>query len=294
VPGGHGQLGSELVALASTMDGVALVSGPGSAELDITDAQVVRDRVASFVDSSRGLRPVVVNAAAYTSVDAAEADSERAYEVNGIAPGLLAAACAEFAVPLVQVSTDYVFAGSATRPYEAHDPVGPRSAYGRGKLAGERAVLSSTARAYVVRTAWLYGARGGNFVKTMIGLERSQPTVSVVDDQHGSPTWCFDLARALLELAAATGRVPPGVLHCTNGGSTTWYGFARAIFEELGADPERVLPCTSADYPRPAPRPAYSVLSNASWTAAGLSPLRSWRDALAAAFISARKSFRGT
>jgi dTDP-4-dehydrorhamnose reductase len=292
VPGGRGQLGSDLVAIASTMDGVGSVCGMGSAELDITDAQAVRDNVASFVDSCDGMRVVVVNAAAYTAVDAAESDRDRAYAVNAIGPGLLAAACGEQRVPLIHLSTDYVFAGDGARPYEVDDPTGPRSVYGRTKLAGERAVLSATTRGYVVRTAWVYGTTGANFVKTIARLQRTHDTVSVVDDQHGSPTWSADLARGLLELAIATDRVPPGVLHCTNAGSTTWYGFARAIFEELGADPDRVRPCTSADFPRPAPRPSYSVLSGASWAAAGLSPLRHWRAALAAAFASAGDAFR--
>ena len=162
-------------------------------------------------------------------------------------------------MPLIHVSTDYVFPGDASRPYEPGDPTGPRTAYGRTKLAGERAVLSSSCQGYVVRTAWVYGATGSNFVRTTARLQRSHETVSVVDDQHGSPTWSADLARGLLELAGRTGQVPPGVLHCTNAGSTTWYGLARAVFSELGADPDRVRPCTSADFPRPAPRPGYSV-----------------------------------
>lgn len=287
VTGGKGQLGSE-VAAAGDAAGAGLVRAPGSAELDVTDGQLVRDAVASLVRDAGGLRPVVVNAAAYTAVDDAETDSERAYQVNAIGPGLLASACAELSVPLLHVSTDYVFDGLGSRPYEPPDPTGPRSAYGRTKLAGERAVLSSAARAYVVRTAWLYGAVGNNFVKAMARLQRSRPTLSVVDDQRGSPTWSADLAAGLVELAAAADRLRPGVLHCVNGGETTWFGFARAVFEELGADPSRVTPCSSEQFPRPAPRPAYSVLSVAAWKSAGLTPLRDWRSALAAAFARHR------
>lgn len=287
VTGGKGQLGSEVVA-AGAAAGAGLVRAPGSAELDVTDGQQVRDAVASLVRDAGGLRPAVVNAAAYTAVDDAETDSERAYQVNAIGPGLLASACAELSVPLLHVSTDYVFDGLGSRPYEPQDPTGPRSAYGRTKLAGERAVLSSAARAYVVRTAWLYGVVGNNFVKTMARLQRSRPTLSVVDDQRGSPTWSADLAAGLIELAAATDRVRPGVLHCVNGGETTWYGFARAVFEELGADPSRITACSSEQFPRPAPRPAYSVLSVAAWSSAGLTPLRDWRSALAAAFAQHR------
>jgi dTDP-4-dehydrorhamnose reductase len=285
VTGARGQLGTDLMAVGSAARGISAVYGLGSDELDITDAQRVHDVVASF--ASQHEPAVVVNAAAYTAVDAAEADQDTAYTVNALGPGLLAAACSSVGVPLIHVSTDYVFSGDGCAPYEVTDPTGPRSAYGRTKLAGERAVLSASGRGYVVRTAWVYGATGANFVRTMVRLERTHDTVSVVNDQRGSPTWSADLAGGLVELALAIDRVPPGALHCTNGGSTTWYDLARAIFTEVGADPGRVRPCTSAEFPRPAPRPAYSVLSSASWTAAGLTPLRHWRSALVAAFAGA-------
>lgn len=286
IPGGHGQLGQELTALGV---GRGDVWSPGSTELDITDQSAVAAAVTELVDSARatGARPVVINAAAYTAVDAAETDVERARAVNAVAPGLLASACARHGVPLVQVSTDYVFAGSASRPYEPDDPTDPRSVYGRSKLAGERAVLTSSPDAWVVRTAWVYGAVGGNFVRTIIRLERERDTVSVVSDQYGSPTWSADLARGLMELAGrlATGRGPSRrVLHCAGGGEATWFLLARAVFEELGADPARVMPCGTVDFPRPAPRPVYSVLSGAAWTAEGLPPLRPWRQALSAFF----------
>ena len=284
VTGARGQLGTDLVAAASRAGAVSAVRGLRREELDITDGQRVADAVRSFVDDHDGV--VVVNAAAFTAVDAAESDVDTAYAVNAVGPGLLAAACSAYRVPLIHVSTDYVFAGDASTPYGVHDPTGPRTVYGRTKLAGERAVLSASGVGYVVRTAWVYGATGSNFVRTMVALERSRDTVSVVDDQRGSPTWSSDLARGLVELACAVDRVPPGVLHCTNGGVATWYELARAVFEELGADPARVRPCSSAEFPRPAPRPAYSVLSPASWARAGLTPLRPWRAALAAAFAA--------
>jgi dTDP-4-dehydrorhamnose reductase len=164
--------------------------------------------------------------------------------------------------------------------------------YGRTKLAGEEAVREILPdAACVVRTAWVYGASGQNFVKTMARLEKERDTVSVVDDQRGSPTWSRDLANGLLALAGSDVRA--GVLHATNRGETTWYGFTKAIFEELGADPERVLPTTTDAFPRPAPRPAYSVLSPRSWDEAGLPPLPDWRSALAAAFRTAGNAFRG-
>ncbi|RKT57502.1 dTDP-4-dehydrorhamnose reductase [Saccharothrix australiensis] len=287
MPGGRGQLGHDLVASAP-LDG--LVHAPSSAELDLTDGSVVADAVASFAWSARdgGLKPVVVNAAAYTAVDAAEADEERALAVNALGPELLAAACREHNVPLIHLSTDYVFPGDADRPYEPDDETGPRSAYGRTKLEGERRVLRTWERSWVVRTAWAYGASGANFVKTIARLAGERETLSVVDDQRGSPTWSLDLAEGLVSLACLAVRGGPAarVLHATGGGETTWCGFARAILVELGEDPERVRPCGTEDFPRPAPRPAYSVLSNASWVAAGLRPLRPWREALSAAFAS--------
>jgi dTDP-4-dehydrorhamnose reductase len=287
VTGGHGQMGSDVVAAGG---GVGSVLAPGSGELDITDGQQVRDAVAALVHGAGDRRPVVVNIAAYTAVDRAETDVDRAFQVNAVGPGLVAAACAEFSVPLLHVSTDYVFDGEGSRPYEPGDPTGPRSVYGRTKLAGERAVLSSGARGFVVRTAWLYGAAGSNFVKAIARLERTHPTLPVVDDQRGSPTWSADLALGLVELAGRVDRLAPGILHCTNSGETTWFEFARAVFEELGADPGRIRPCSSAQFPRPAPRPAYSVLSGKAWEGAGLTPLRGWREALAAAFAHNRSA----
>ena len=276
--GAGGQLGADLLrVLAGTQHEVI---GLTRAELDVTDPAAVEKAV---VDA----RPdVVLNAAAYTAVDAAEADEATASAVNAGGPANLARACAAHGGRLVHVSTDYVFAGDAQAPYEVDAPTGPRSAYGRTKLAGERAVrVLLPDRSWVVRTAWVYGETGGNFVKTMARLARERDTVAVVDDQHGSPTWSRDLAAGLVALAtSADGTVPPGTYHCTNSGSTTWCGLARAVFAELGADPERIRPTGTDAFPRPAPRPAYSVLSDASWRAAGLPPARPWRDALHAAF----------
>jgi dTDP-4-dehydrorhamnose reductase len=183
----------------------------------------------------------------------------------------------------VQVSTDYVFAGDGEGPNRVNDPTRPPSVYGRTKLAGEQAVLASPVSAHIVRTAWLYGAHGGNFVRTIARLATERDTLRVVDDQHGNPTWTHDLADGLIALALAADRVPPGVLHCVNAEPTTWFGLARAVFEEIGADPERIQPCSTAEFPRPAPRPANSVLDTTGWTAAGLPVLRPWREALAAA-----------
>jgi dTDP-4-dehydrorhamnose reductase len=285
ITGSYGQLGSDLQrVLADTpADEVRAVDVDS---LDITDAAAVDAAVADF-------RPeVLVNAAAYTAVDAAESDEQLAYAVNATGPAVLAGALARHGGRLVHVSTDYVFAGDADRPYEVDDEPNPRSAYGRTKLAGERAVRELLPDAsYVVRTAWVYGASGANFVKTMARLERERETVSVVDDQRGSPTWSFHLARALVELARSD--APGGTYHCTGSGDTTWFGFTKAIFAELGADPDRVLPTTTDQFPRPAPRPAYSVLSDAAWRGAGLTPMPGWREALTEAFEVSGDALRG-
>ncbi|HEY3717562.1 MAG TPA: dTDP-4-dehydrorhamnose reductase [Jatrophihabitantaceae bacterium] len=282
ITGAGGQLGSDLRSALAGED----VHAVGHAELDIADSTAVARLVEAFAPD------VVVNAAAYTAVDAAESDEDAAYRVNATGPAVLAAALVGTKSRLVHVSTDYVFAGDADRPYEVDDPTGPTSAYGRTKLAGELAVrelLPDTS--HVVRTAWVYGATGGNFVKTMARLERERDTVSVVDDQRGSPTWSADLAAALVELDRS--QVAPGTYHCTNTGDTTWFGLTRALFEELGADGARVLPTTTDAFPRPAPRPAYSVLSDRAWRAAGLTPMPHWRDALRAAFAVHRAEFVG-
>ncbi len=292
VPGGHGQLGTDL-ALAAT----GPVRAPSSGELDVTDPAAVDTMGGALAVAAKeaDFAPVVINAAAYTAVDAAETDHARAFAVNETGPKLLAQSCAEHRVALLHVSTDYVFSGDGDRPYLATDDVAPRSVYGESKLAGERAVLASGARAWVVRTAWVYGARGRNFVKTMVRLESERQNLSVVDDQHGSPTWSADLAAGLLELARSVvdGHGPrQRVLHATGGGETTWCGLARAVFSALGADPERVRACGSREFPRPAPRPSYSVLSAREWREAGLTPLRPWRAALAAFFAEHGRDLR--
>jgi len=283
VTGAGGQLGSDLLrVLAGSPDDVIGLTRP---ELDVADPASVEKAV---VD----VRPdVVLNAAAYTAVDAAETDEAGAAAVNAQGPANLARVCALHGGGLVHVSTDYVFAGDATSPYQVDAPTVPRSAYGRTKLAGERAVRELLPeRSWVVRTAWVYGETGGNFVKTVARLAGERETLDVVDDQRGSPTWSRDLAAGLVALAGST--APPGTYHCTNAGETTWYGLARAVFAEIGADPDRVRPTGTDAFPRPAPRPAYSVLSDAAWRAAGLPPPRPWDEALHAAFTEVGAALR--
>ena len=221
---------------------------------------------------------VVVNCAAYTAVDAAETDEARAFAVNALGAGNLARAAEVAGAVVVQLSTDYVFAGDATSPYPADAPLAPRSAYGRTKAAGEWAVRAESTRAHIVRTAWLYGTGGPNFPSTMRRLAAERETVAVVDDQVGQPTWTVDLAAGILRIVDSG--APFGTWHATGSGRCSWFELARAVFEELGLDPERVRPTTAEDVRRPAPRPAFSVLSHDMWAAAGLPPLPDWRDAL--------------
>nr|WP_248492268.1 dTDP-4-dehydrorhamnose reductase [Tsukamurella sp. PLM1] len=297
VTGAAGQLGSALVAAARERGIEA--RGLRRADLDVTSPHAV-------AGLDLGPRTVLINCAAHTAVDAAESAPQAAGALNALAPGLLARRCAATGARLVQVSTDYVFGTAPVppRPWEPGDPTGPASVYGRTKLDGERAALAEDPRTVVVRTAWVYtgrrpapggagGANGANgaggvgwapdFVGTMGRLAGQGVDPKVVDDQTGSPTYAPDLAAGLLDLAELLGvdpTRPGGVLHAAGGGAASWFDVARGVFERVGADPGRVSPCTTAEFPRPAPRPAYSVLSSRAWVDAGLRPLPDWRDAL--------------
>jgi dTDP-4-dehydrorhamnose reductase len=276
ITGAGGQVGGFLAAEAIRQgrDVLALTSS----QWDITDPQLAGQIVQAG--------DVVVNCAAYTAVDDAESDQARAYAVNAAGPKYLAAACARAGARIVHISTDYVFDGdfgdAAPRPYEPSDEARPLSVYGQTKLAGEQAVLAALPQAVVVRTAWVYtGGNGKDFVATVRGKAAGDQVIEMVDDQTGSPTYVADLVGALLEVV--DGRVQAGIVHAANDGGATRCGQARAVFECLGADPERIRPVSSSHNPRPAPRPTYSVLSGRQSEAAGLSPLRPWREALEAA-----------
>jgi dTDP-4-dehydrorhamnose reductase len=275
VTGAGGMLGRDMTAVLRGIG--ADVLSLDHAALDVTDPEAVKAMICQA-------RPdVVVNCAAWTAVDDAESAEDAALAVNGAGPAHVAAACAAAGARMVQVSTDYVFAGTHGEPYPEDYPPAPLTAYGRTKLAGERAVLSRLPDlGFVVRTAWLYGAHGPNFVRTMIRLEGEQPEVGVVDDQQGQPTWTVDLARQVVVLIEAGAK--PGVYHATSQGTTTWFGLAEDIFRLLGADPARVRRTTTTALGRPAPRPAYSVLGHDQWEQAGLPPLPHWREALSQAF----------
>jgi dTDP-4-dehydrorhamnose reductase len=277
VTGAGGMLGRDLMQMLTA--GGADVTGLEHGALDITEPAAARAAVLEF-------RPdIVVNCSAWTAVDDAEAHEDLALAVNGDGAANMAAACAQAGARLMQPSTDYVFDGTGTEPYPEDYPTGPRGAYGRTKLAGEQAVLRLLPdTGYVLRTAWLYGAHGRNFIRTMIRLEGSKDTVAVVDDQRGQPTWTADVARQVLLLANAG--AAPGIYHATSSGSTTWMGLARQVFRLLGANPERVTPTTTDALALPAPRPAYSVLGHARWASAGLPPLPDWLESLRRAFPS--------
>jgi dTDP-4-dehydrorhamnose reductase len=245
-----------------------------SAQWDITDATAAERFVASG--------DVVINCAAFTKVDAAEAEPDRAHAVNAVGAENVAHACARAGAELIHISTDYVFSGDKRSPYEIDDETGPISVYGRTKLAGEFAVLAAMPDAHVVRSSWIYqGGDGGDFVAIVRRMAAGDGTVDVVADQVGSPTYVGDLVTALLEVADGAIREP--VLHAANEGAVSRFEQAQAVFEEVGADPQRIRPVGTDRHPRPAPRPAYSALSARQSAAAGLTPLRPWRDALAAA-----------
>ena len=271
--GAGGMLGHDLVSVLSGREVTALTR----CELDITDATAVEDAVSGH--------DVVVNAAAYTRVDDAETHRDEAFAINAEGARNLARSAHAHGATLIQLSTDYVFDGSASEPYPEDTPLNPVSAYGQSKAEGERAVLSEHPEgSIIVRTAWLYGEYGPNFPATMLKLAHEQETLSVVTDQIGQPTWTYDLATWIAGLIDA--KVSRGIFHGTNSGHTSWFDFARAVFEEAGHDPNRIQPTTSEAFIRPAPRPAWSVLGHDNWAASGLPAPRPWREALTEAFPS--------
>ena len=260
VTGGEGQVGHELVRRAWP-EGVE-IAAPTRAELDLTDAAAIAAHVAA------GGYSAVINCAAYTAVDKAETEVAQAFAVNALAPAAFAEAARTADISLVHVSTDYVFRGDADAPYETDAAIDPIGVYGASKAAGEFAVRLGCPRSAIVRTAWVVSARRANFVKTMLRLGAERDQLRVVADQHGAPTFAADLADALGAIALgmiADRDAPAGVFHFTNAGPTTWHEFAQAIFAQaraLGArTPTSVEAIATSDYPTPARRPAYSVLS---------------------------------
>jgi len=273
ITGGSGQLG---ITVSEELDFRGLVfTALSSSDLDITDSKVVTDFIAQNAPS------VIVNCAAWTDVDGAERNEKLANDVNAHGPGNLAIAAAALGSRLIHVSTDYVFSGESQKPFEIDDKIDPQSAYGRTKADGEKKVLTTyPENSYVVRTAWLYGARGKNFAKTMTRLAiNGDGEVRVVNDQIGQPTSAVDLAKQIVDLGL--GFAPAGIFHGTNAGQASWLEFAQEIFSLAGADVNRVLPVSSSEYPRPAKRPSYSVLSHKGWSKTSIAPMRDWKIALA-------------
>jgi len=257
-------LGRDLVELLRR--GGAEVTAAGHAELDIADGDAADAAV-------RG-HDVVVNCAAWTAVDDAESHEPAAFQVNAVGAARLGGAAHAHGARMVQISTDYVFDGAATSPYAEDAPPGPRSAYGRTKLAGEWAVRCLCPDALVVRTGWLYGARGSCFPRTIARVAREQGGVEVVDDQVGQPTWTTDLADLVVRLVGAG--APAGTYHGTAGGQASWFEFARAVVADAGLDPAIVRPTSSEAFSRPAPCPAFSVLGHDRLSDVGVAPIGHW------------------
>ncbi|WP_308639958.1 dTDP-4-dehydrorhamnose reductase [Paenibacillus silvisoli] len=271
VTGAGGQLGKELAHL-EVRPGMRMI-GLGRSELDITSLEQCRAAMEAH-------RPdAVIHCAAYTAVDKAESDADEAYRINAMGTRNVALAASACGAKLCYVSTDYVFDGKGGRPYEVEDQTNPQTVYGQTKLAGEQEVRALVESYFIVRTSWVYGPYGANFVKTILKLAGERDRLAVVSDQIGSPTYTLDLAEFLVRLVQTADY---GVYHASNTGSCSWHEFAEAIVQEAGLTKVTVDPCSTAEFPRPAARPAYSVMSHAAIERARLEDLRPWRDALRA------------
>ena len=285
ITGGSGQLG---IAVSQELGERGILFDTWSSQdLDITQGPIVRDVIAKLSPK------VIVNCAAWTDVDGAEENEIQALRVNSDGAENIALAGKVCGAKLIHISTDYVFSGQSKTPWQVDDEINPQSAYGRTKAQGESRVLAEYSQnSSIVRTAWLYSPWGKNFAKTMTKLAiKGEGAVKVVNDQVGQPTSAIDLAHQLVELGLSTS--PAGIYHGTNSGQATWFDFAQEIFKLAGADVERVIPVSSSEYPRPAKRPSYSVLSHDAWAKTSVEPMRDWRIALAdamPAIISAAKA----
>lgn len=281
--GANGQVGFELMR---SLQGLGTLVAPDRSRLDLTDLDQVRA-------VTRQIKPtLIVNAAAYTAVDRAESEPELAMLVNGKAPGVLAEEAKRLGAAIIHYSTDYVFDGAKSGPYVEDDMVNPQNAYGRSKLAGERAVAEAGGAHLVLRTSWVYGRRGSNFLLTMLRLAAERPELRIVADQYGAPTWCASIASLTAHVVAQARAVAArdaadwwseksGTYHLTASGSTSWFGFAEAIFELAGLErTPKVVPIATSDYPLPAKRPANSRLLNDKLAGAFGLNAPDWRDAL--------------
>jgi dTDP-4-dehydrorhamnose reductase len=276
IVGASGQLGRAIVG--SLITNGEKVETLNRGDIDLNDVQQVREYFKHINPST------VMNAAAWTNVDSAEDNAESVIQINAVVPGILAREAQLVEAQFIQISTDYVFSGNSSIPWSENSPVSPSCVYGQSKAEGERAVtLAALRNSYIVRTAWLYSPWRRNFVKTMVQRAMEDDSlVSVVDDQIGQPTSAFDVAEQIQLLVRAKPQY--GIYHATNSGHASWFNFAQEIFRCAGVDPSRVKAIKSLDYPRPAHRPPYSVLSHQRWTEQGIDAMRDWRDALHAGF----------
>jgi dTDP-4-dehydrorhamnose reductase len=267
ITGGNGQLAKDLHKILTLEHEVFSL---GRAQFDVTNMGKVRE-IVNQVNPD-----VIIHSAAYTGVDLAESEEEKAYLVNSYGTRNVAIVSEEIKAKLCYISTDYVFDGRADSPYKEYDNTNPLGVYGKSKRAGEQLVQSLSTKYFIVRTSWVYGLHGNNFVKTMLKLAGERDRLKVVHDQIGSPTYTVDLAKFLSSLIQTE---KYGIYHATNMGACSWYEFATAIFEESGVSIQ-IEPCTTEEFPRPAPRPKYSVLDHLAIRANGFEDLRHWRDAL--------------
>ncbi|MEC0310673.1 dTDP-4-dehydrorhamnose reductase [Paenibacillus lautus] len=274
VTGANGQLGRDVIHVLA--DAGHEVVGCGRAELDITSMEQCRQVISSHNPD------VIIHCAAYTAVDAAESDTDGAYLVNATGTRNIAVSAEKMGTTVVYISTDYVFNGTSETAYVEYDDTDPQSVYGKSKLAGEQMIRDFCSKWFIVRTSWVFGLHGNNFVKTMLRLGQEKPLLKVVNDQKGSPTYTVDLAQFLINLISTE---KYGIYHASNSGSCTWYEFTRAIFEEARAQlgltiTAELHPCTTEEFPRPAPRPANSVMDHLAIRLNQIEDLPHWREGL--------------
>ncbi|MNZ72421.1 dTDP-4-dehydrorhamnose reductase [compost metagenome] len=273
VTGANGQLGQDLVKIL--VQAKHSVIGCDRDILDITDQIACLEQVQNYKPDA------IIHCAAHTAVDLAESDIDNAYAVNAAGTRNMVVAAERIGAKFCYISTDYVFDGTSEVPYHEYDNTNPQSIYGKSKRAGEELVKSLSSKYFIVRTSWVYGLHGDNFVKTMLRLGSEKPEIKVVNDQKGSPTYTVDLAGFLLKLITTE---KYGIYHASNSGECTWYEFAQAIFAEANAQGKsyniQVNPCTTEDFPRPAPRPRNSVMDHLSIRINGFEDIRSWREGL--------------
>lgn len=273
ITGAYGMLGTDLQKILKDEDIIAT----GRNELDITDLNKINE----FLNENSV--DIIINSAAMTDVDGCEFKEEIAYKLNEIGPKNLAIACKEYDIPLVHISTDYVFKGEKREPLLEDDEIGPETVYGKSKLKGEIAIKEILDKYFILRTAWLYGLNGPNFVEKMLELAQNHDEISVVNDQVGSPTYTVDLAIAISEIIKTN---KYGTYHVTNSGSCTWFDYAKLIFKESGID-VKVKAVSSEEFAAPAKRPNYSVLSHEKWINNGFKELRNYKEALKS-YLSSR------